>query len=405
MRRGECATRLLECGVPTDALSFLDRRTAAEVYMLTLANLRTNRNVLFWTLHAAGWSAYAVTQYFGALVYEKPSSYGQVILIAAAAGFVLSVPMRSIYRRLWGRQPRVFLLGVAVTCYVTALALRLVINLAYRQIIEPDYQFKTLFELFGGALSSTYLLLCWSALYFSIKHYEGLQLQQAAALKAAALAQEAQLKMLRYQLNPHFLFNTLNAISTLILDNQNRTANNAVTRLSEFLRYTLDQDPVKKVTLRQEIEALDLYLGTERLRFGERLRIEYAIDGPALEALVPSLLLQPLLENSLKYAVSAREQGGSIRIEGRIRGAMLEVSIIDDGPGLRDGAQTNERRGVGLRNTRERLAVLYGEHHRFAVLNSHPGLRVDMALPLETISEVGLPPSDPRLAVSQVARA
>jgi two-component system LytT family sensor kinase len=210
--------------------------------------------------------------------------------------------------------------------------------------------------------------------------------------------------MLRYQLNPHFLFNTLNAISTLILDNQNRTANNAVTRLSEFLRYTLDQDPVKKVTLRQEIEALDLYLGTERLRFGERLRLEYAIDGPALDALVPSLLLQPLLENSLKYAVSSREQGGSIRIEGRIRGAMLEVSVIDDGPGLRDGAPTNERRGVGLRNTRERLAVLYGEHHRFAVLNSHPGLRVDMALPLELAPPTNTQ-TEARPAVSEVARA
>jgi hypothetical protein len=372
--------------------------------MLTLDQLRSNRNVLFWTLHAAGWCAYAVTQYFGALLYEKPSSYGEVILVAAVAGFVLSMPMRSIYRRLWGRSPRVFIFGVIVTCYVTALALRTVINLAYKQIVEPDWQFKTLFEVFGGALSSTYLLLCWSALYFSIKYYEGQQKQQAAALKAAALAQEAQLKMLRYQLNPHFLFNTLNAISTLILDNQNRTANNAITRLSEFLRYTLDQDPVKKVTLRQEIEALDLYLGTERLRFGERLRLEYAIDGPALDALVPSLLLQPLLENSLKYAISSREQGGSIRIEGRTRGAMLEVSVIDDGPGLRDGAPAGERRGVGLRNTRERLAVLYGENHRFAVLNSHPGLRIDMAFPLETAPESNSQPQQ-QPAASEAVRA
>ena len=105
-----------------------------------------------------------------------------------------------------------------------------------------------------GSLSTTYLLLCWSALYFGIKYYESLQQQREAALKATALAQEAQLKMLRYQLNPHFLFNTLNAISTLILDNQNRIANHAVTRLSEFLRYTLDQDPMKKVTLRKEME-------------------------------------------------------------------------------------------------------------------------------------------------------
>jgi two-component system, LytTR family, sensor kinase len=98
---------------------------------------------------------------------------------------------------------------------------------------------------------------------------------------------------------------------------------------------------------------------------------------------VPSLLLQPLLENSLKYAVSAREQGGTVRIEGRLREGQLELSVIDDGPGLRDVAPASERRGVGLRNTRERLTVLYGEHCRFVVLNCQPGLRIDMALPLE----------------------
>jgi LytS/YehU family sensor histidine kinase len=202
--------------------------------------------------------------------------------------------------------------------------------------------------------------------------------------------------MLRYQLNPHFLFNTLNAISTLILDNQNRKANHAVTRLSEFLRYTLDQDPMKKVTLRQELDALELYLGTERLRFAERLRLEYAVEEAAMNALVPSLLLQPLLENSLKYAVSAREQGGLVRIEGRIREGWLELCVLDDGPGLRENSTTgNERRGVGLHNTSERLAVLYGENRRFTVSNCHPGLRVDMALPLE-IAEGGSEPARPR---------
>jgi two-component system LytT family sensor kinase len=351
--------------------------------MPTLEQFRTNRNVLFWGLHSAGWAAYGLTQYFGALLYEKPSSYKLVIGIAAVAGFVLSMPMRFIYRRLWRRAPRTIILGVLATCYITALALRIVINLSYQWLVEPDWLPQTRFELFGGTLSSAYLLLCWSVLYFGIKFYESQRKQEEAMLKAVALAQQAQLKMLRYQLNPHFLFNTLNAISTLILDNQNRKANHAVTRLSEFLRYTLDQDPMKKVTLRQEIEALDLYLGTERLRFGERLRLEYAIEEPALGALVPSLLLQPLLENALKYAVSSREQGGMVRIEGRTRDGRLELSVIDDGPGLREGAVSSERRGVGLANTRERLTVLYGEQCRFAVLNCHPGLRIDMALPLE----------------------
>jgi len=350
----------------------------------TLKELRSSRNVLFWSLHAAGWAGYGLTQYFGALVYgDQSAEYGRVFAVSAVAGFILSVPMRYIYRRLWSRPVRERILGVLITCYVTALALRGVINLSYRAIVEPDWQPRSLFEVFGGTLSTTYLLVCWSVLYFGIKFYESQRQQEEAMLKAVALAQEAQLKMLRYQLNPHFLFNTLNAISTLILDNQNKKANQAVTRLSEFLRYTLDQDPMKKVTLRQEIEALNLYLGTERLRFGERLRLEYAIEQEALDALVPSLLLQPLLENSLKYAVSAREQGGVVRIEGRVREGLLELSVVDDGPGLREGAPATERRGVGLRNTRERLAVLYGESCRFSVLNCHPGLRIDMGLPLE----------------------
>jgi two-component system LytT family sensor kinase len=350
-----------------------------------LSQLRSSRNALFWSLHAGGWLAYGLTVYFGFLFYKPPAGIAPVIAIAATAGFVLSIPMRYIYRAVSRRSERWVIPVVLATSYVTALALRIAINSACQHFLTPKDPFNSLFDLFQGALISTYLLLCWSGLYFGIKYYESKQQQQEAVLKAVTLAQEAQLKMLRYQLNPHFLFNTLNAISTLILDNQNRKANHAVMRLSEFLRYTLDQDPMKRVTLRQEIEALDLYLGTERLRFGDRLRLEYAIEGAALDALVPSLLLQPLLENALKYAISTREQGGMVRIEGRTRGAMLEISVIDDGPGISHQSQPAGRRGgVGLRNARERLAVLYGDNYRFAVLNSHPGLRIEMALPLET---------------------
>jgi two-component system, LytTR family, sensor kinase len=359
--------------------------------MLTLEQIRSNRNVLFWSLHAAGWAAYGLTQYLGGLFYDKPSDYARVFAASAVAGFVLSMPMRYIYRRLWDHPLRTRIIGVLATCYITALALRAVINLCYITFVDPNWKPQTLFELFGGTLSTTYLLVCWSVLYFVVKFYESQRQNEEALLKATSLAQQAQLKMLRYQLNPHFLFNTLNAISTLILDNQNRKANQAVTRLSEFLRYTLDQDPMKKVTLRQEIEALNLYLGTERLRFGERLRLEFAIEEPALEALVPSLLLQPLLENSLKYAVSAREQGGMVRIEGRVREGLLELAVIDDGPGMREAAPASERRGVGLTNTRERLAVLYGENCRFAVLNARPGLRVEMALPYESTARTEPP--------------
>jgi len=344
--------------------------------------LRHNRNSLFWTLHIGGWLGYALTQYLGAFIYEKMTGYLMIVSLAAVSGFLFSLELRYIYRRLWLRSPRVIIVGALVCCYLFALLQRVIVNGAW-MLVEPDMEMRSVLEIFGATMSSMYLFLCWSALYFGVKYYESLQEQREATLRAGTLAQEAQLKMLRYQLNPHFLFNTLNAISTLIIDNQNSTANQTVVRLSEFLRYTLDQDPMKKVTLRQEIEAMNLYLTTEKLRFGERLKLEYAIEDPALDALVPSLLLQPLIENAVKYAVSPSEKGGAIRIEGRTRGAMLELAVADDGPGLTANSAPGSGRGVGLRNTRERLAVLYEDRHRFVTLDNKPGLRIELGLPME----------------------
>jgi LytS/YehU family sensor histidine kinase len=353
---------------------------------MNLDLLRGNRNLLFWALHTLGWSAYGLAQYVGSAVYGKEPGYVQVIAIAAAAGFLLSAPLRLVYRRLWVSGPRAMLIGSPLVCWLVALAWRAIINTAYMDIVKPEWAMEHTpkpLEIFVGTLSSMALLLCWTGLYYGVKFYERLQLEREATLKASALAQEAQLKMLRYQLNPHFLFNTLNAISTLVLDGQNRTANLAVSRLSEFLRYTLDQDPMKKVTLRQELDALNLYLGIEKLRFGDRLRLEFDVDERAESALVPSLLLQPLVENAMKYAISPREEGGSVTILAGIENRALRLAVQDDGPGLPAAAAAVDGRGVGLRNTRERLKVLYGDTHRIDVVDVEPGLRVEMRLPLE----------------------
>lgn len=355
---------------------------------MTLDDLRRNRNLLFWALHTLGWSAYLITQYLGAVLYEKPTAYIKVVVAAAAGGFVLSAPLRYLYRWLWQQRPSVIVPAVLVTSWVTALCWRVVINSAYMHWVEDmDWGKEPWYGIFVGTLSSTYLLLCWSILYFGIKYYEMLQAQRESMLRASALAQEAQVKMLRYQLNPHFLFNTLNAISTLILDNQGRIANQAVGRLSDFLRYTLDQDPMKKVTLRHELDALNLYLGIEQLRFGDRLRLEFDVDERVTAALVPSLVLQPLVENSLKYAVAPREEGGRLRIEAHEVDGRLRLVVQDDGPGLPVGIELGQGRGVGFRNTRERLAVLYGEQQQIAVRFSRPGLRLEILLPLELATQ------------------
>ncbi len=347
-----------------------------------------HREASFWALQALGWSAYFIAQYVAArLSPEKTpghlTAYVYVLLVAAASGFVVSSLLRYAYRRVRDRSPTVVVATVLVLVYFGALVWRVFINGGYAVFLGQTELFSSWVPLFASAFISTYLLLSWSALYFGIYYYESVQREREATLKARALAQEAQVKMLRYQLNPHFLFNTLNAISTLILDRDTERANLAVTRLSSFLRHTLDQDPMKKVTLKQELEALDLYLGIEKLRFGPRLRLQFDVDPAALGALVPSLLLQPLIENALKYAIAPSETGGTLHIGARQIGQRLLLHVADDGPGLAPGASVGGGRGVGLRNTQERLLVLYGERSRFAYHNTKPGLRIDIEFPAE----------------------
>ena len=140
--------------------------------MQTLEQPRSSRNTLFWSLHTAGWGAYGLSQSFGALLNQRHGGYMEVIWIAALVGFLLSLPLRYIYRRLWGRHAFVVAAGVLATCYVTGLAVRAGINLSYKELVEPGWEFKTLFELFEGSVSTTYLMLCWSALYFAIRYYD-----------------------------------------------------------------------------------------------------------------------------------------------------------------------------------------------------------------------------------------
>ena len=210
-------------------------------------------------------------------------------------------------------------------------------------------------------------------------------------LAATAMAHQAQLKMLRYQLNPHFLFNTLNAISTLVLDRANDTANRMVQSLSAFLRHSLDSDPMQRVTFKQELDALRLYLDIEKVRFAERLKIEYRIEPECYSALLPSLLLQPLIENAIKYAVAKRVEGGQLEISARRDEDMLEMTVADDGPGSpafeaeTPPAPPGNGHGVGLFNARERLKVLYGTRQSLTTRNRQPhGAEIVIRLPFET---------------------
>jgi two-component sensor histidine kinase len=349
-----------------------------------IAALFRDRGRLFWFLNVAGWTGYMLAAWLGALAHEKPESFFRVIIVAAVVGFLATIALRHIYRRLWTRSFLEIGLAVLGICYVIAFFWQWLRNVLYYDWVKNDWQPEHLMDYVGGVMGSFYIMLCWSGLYFGIKYYQQLQDQTEQTLKAVAAAHQAQLKMLRYQLNPHFLFNTLNAISTLILDGANKTANEAVTRLSDFLRYTLDNDPMSRVTLGSELDALDLYLEIEKVRFGERLVIEKDIDEQALKALVPSLILQPLIENAIKYAISPLEEGGTLRISARVQQGTLALQLADTGPGLGNGDNGQKSSGVGLKNTRERLQQLYGDRQALTLAPNEPsGLAITINIPFE----------------------
>ena len=311
--------------------------------------------------------------------------------LAALAGAILTSGLRYLYRLVWDRG---FVVRFLVTWFGTLIAAAIwqpfrnsIALLPFGETLDPSN--LVLEDLFDGILSSAFpILIIWSGLYFIIKYYQLFQVEKEKSLRSEALAHEAQLLMLRYQLNPHFLFNTLNAISTLILQQATEQANEMVTKLSKFLRYSLDHSPLDRVSLAHEIESSQLYLDIEKVRFAERLQIEIDVDEESASALVPTMLLQPIIENSIKHGISKSDSGGKIRISARRTDKNLTIEITDDGPGLagdnlHDGS-VKLSDGVGISNIRNRLSEIYGQRHSLEFVNAKPsGLTVKVVIPYD----------------------
>lgn len=347
-------------------------------------------NRLFWVLQIAGWSGICLFSYFSSLLNGKAWDDWFHVFPVYVVGFAGTLGLRLLLRMWRGMSPPALAAAIALPSIAVGAAMSATLMGMYLATCTKDCESWKLMGWFEAMVSYTYLILAWVFLYITLRYYRALQQQSRQVLAATAMAHQAQLKMLRYQLNPHFLFNTLNAISTLILDRHNDSANRMVQGLSAFLRHSLDSDPMQRVTFKQELDALRLYLDIEKIRFAERLQIEYHIDPECYSALMPSLLLQPLIENAIKYAVAKRVEGGTIQVTARREDDMLVLGVADDGPGCpqfdRDAPlpPPANGHGVGLFNSRERLKVLYGERQRFRARNRQPnGVEVEIRLPFE----------------------
>jgi LytS/YehU family sensor histidine kinase len=211
----------------------------------------------------------------------------------------------------------------------------------------------------------TSLLSTWSSLYFGIKAMLDLEAERARSVRALKLADSARLRALQSQLNPHFLFNALNGIATLIREGDRTKAADTVDTLSDFLRLTLLKLDSPEIPVREELVFVEQYLRIQRLRFGSSLRATVQADLETRDALVPTLILQPLVENAVRHGVLARAQGGSLSVSIRRCDEVLVITVEDDGPGL--GGEGAQPYGVGFKNSAERLAALYGDDAHMSV--------------------------------------
>lgn len=230
--------------------------------------------------------------------------------------------------------------------------------------------------IYGGILGGTLFFL----------YYRRLRERELAATRLSAQLADARMQALRTQLNPHFLFNALNSVAMLVRDAKQEAAVDNLEALSDLLRYVLDDSSQQRVSLRRELEFIERYLAMERIRFRDRLEVRTEVEPEVLDALVPNLVLQPIVENAIRYAVENRASLTTVTIGAGTDGQVLRLLISDNGPGFRGTGGARSRRGLGISNTRRRLAQLYGDRASLAMEDASPsGAIVTIRLPLSTI--------------------
>ena len=342
-----------------------------------------DKNRAFWVLQSIGWGGYFILRSLSGIANSMGAVFIVHALLLTATGYSLTLLMASLFRRLIVMRVMWTLILSSVTVVIAAGTFSAIETWSYATFLKPDYRPVGL-EYLGALLLAVVLLIAWTALYYGINYYLLLEEEIDQREQLEYQASNAQLAMLRYQLNPHFLFNTLNSISTLVLLKQTERANAMLARLSSFLRYTLANEPTAQVTLVQEVETLKLYLEIEKMRFEDRLRPHFRIDAQAIGARLPSLLLQPLIENAIKYAVTPSETGADIWVRAERQGNGVRIEVADSGPGNAINLMNAQSTGVGHANIRDRLQQAFGGAQAFSTRkNEHGGFSVVIDIPFE----------------------
>jgi two-component system LytT family sensor kinase len=334
----------------------------------------------FWQIQIVGWCCFYLFNLLESIhnfLTQRVSIEEQTVPILFM--FLGSCALRPFCRRLLRQSQSwiAFELKAAAAAMVTSIP----VACAACLILE-SFEHVPWHALVAVSMWSCFILFIWCSLYFSIKQWQQSSEEKERLLRAESEVREARLLALRYQLNPHFLFNSLNAVSTLVLDGNAPAATRMLAQIGDLLRTSLDSEVTAEVTLSQELAFTEGYLAIEQTRLGERLRIDMAVPFETRDALVPSMLLQPLVENAVRHGVAPLIEGGWIAIKSALDADRLRIVIGNSGR-RGEGEQKKNGNGIGLGNTAERLKTLYGADFEFSLVWPEAGgCEVVLELPL-----------------------
>lgn len=336
---------------------------------------KLSKSQLFWTLQSAGWLL-ILTVYL--LLYRRENLGNIEILIeefyTQFTGFLVSLGLRYFYKAIKLLDKDFSKVAVySILTSITAAILWMFSDIALSLTLRPWEYFAARMSLRAFASttwSNSFVMLFWSGLYFGINYWFNFREQKELSEKANALAQSAQLQMLRYQLNPHFLFNSLNSIRAMIEEDKIR-AKSMITELAEFLRYSLISKNFADVPLKEELDAMRHYLAIEKTRYEEKLDIKFEIDNDAEDFPVLSFLLHPLIENAIKYGMQTSEIPLKISISAKVENGRLKLQVCNSGKWIeRKPGEISTGTGIGLKNVKQRLENAFGNEFKFEVKRS-----------------------------------
>ncbi|MFC1784777.1 sensor histidine kinase [Candidatus Neomarinimicrobiota bacterium] len=345
----------------------------------------------FWVINISGWILLTfiyLLLYYPSLVNEPKNVYG--LLLNKFTGFLCSIALRYFYKKINYKSYSIIKLvlgGVIISLVASHVwfVLDFIISIPLHSLeglIDSYFIFNVYLRTIWSGFFTLYF---WSTLYFVIKFWLEWTEQKKQTEQAILLAQNAQLQMLRYQVNPHFLFNSLSSLRALVRINQKK-AEEMILQISKFLRYSLVSKKNNQVLLREELEAIGHYFEIERVRFGEKLITQIDVDPKANEFLIPSFLIHPIIENAIKYGMDSSTMPLKINLIAKVAGSVLQLDIINTGHWI-DESKSNSNNGtgtgIGLKNVKQRLDLAFPNRNSFDIIRKENSVHIKIIIEKE----------------------